>query len=74
VGGEVADVVLTSVEKDDFDHEIWIGDSGASCHHYNNDDGFNDDTEIFEEITAGNGNLMIAEEKGKLRCEILQKN
>jgi hypothetical protein len=29
---------------------------------------------IFEEITVGNGNVMIVEKNGKLRCEILQKN
>jgi hypothetical protein len=28
----------------------------------------------FEEITVENSNVMIAEKKGKLRCEMLQKN
>jgi hypothetical protein len=37
-------VVLCSMEKDCFSHEIWIGDSGASCHFCNNDDGLFDDT------------------------------
>jgi hypothetical protein len=73
VTGTVADVVLSSVENDEFNHEIWIGDSGASCHYCNNDDELCDDTTILK-ITVGNGNVMIAEKKGKLRSEILQKN
>jgi hypothetical protein len=31
-------------------------------------------TTISEEITVGNGNIMIAKNVGKLRCGILQKN
>jgi hypothetical protein len=36
----MTDIVLSPVENnDDFDHEIRIGDSGASCHYFNNDEG-----------------------------------
>jgi hypothetical protein len=74
VGG-TADVVLSSMAKiEDFDKDIWIGDSGASCHNCNNDAALYDDAMISEEISVGNGNVMIATKIGKLRCEILQKN
>jgi hypothetical protein len=34
VADTVTDIVLSSVEsKEEVDHEIWIGDSGASCHY-----------------------------------------
>jgi hypothetical protein len=39
VAGTVADLVLSSVEKYGFKHEIWVSDSGASCQYCNNDDG-----------------------------------
>jgi hypothetical protein len=70
----VVDVVLSSVEKYGFNHKIWIGESGVSCHYCNIDNKLYDDTAIFEEIMVRNGNVMIAEKEGKLRCEILQKN
>jgi hypothetical protein len=34
----MADVVLSSMTKiEDLDNDIWISDSGASCHYCNND-------------------------------------
>jgi hypothetical protein len=75
VAGTVADIVLSSVENnEDFDHEIWIGDSGASCNYCNNDEGLYDCKTISEELTVGNGNVMIAKKMGKLKCGVLQKN
>jgi hypothetical protein len=72
VAGVVTDIVLSSVEsKEEVDHEIWIGDSGVSCHYCNSDEGLYEYITIPEEITVGNGNVMIV---GKLRCGILQKN
>ena len=71
----MADVVLSSVTKiEDLGNDIWIGDSGASCHYCNDDDALHDYTMISEEMTVGNGDAMIAKRIGKLRCEILQKN
>jgi hypothetical protein len=33
VAGTVTDIVLSSVvSKEEVDHDIWIGDSGVSCH------------------------------------------
>ena len=71
----MTDVILSSTENNgDIDHEIWIGDSGASCHFCNHDDGLYDCADISEEITVGNGNVMLAKKIGKLRCGVLQKN
>jgi hypothetical protein len=59
VVGTVTDIVLSSVEsKEEVDHEIWIGDSGAS--YCNDDEGLYEYKTISEEITVGNGNVMIA--------------
>jgi hypothetical protein len=39
VVGTATDIVLSSVEpKEEVDHEIWIGDSGASCHYCNDNE------------------------------------
>jgi hypothetical protein len=74
VAGTVKDIVLSSVEsKEEVDHEIWIGDSGASCHYRNDDEGLYEYKTISEEITVGNGSVMDAKKIGKLRCGILQK-
>ena len=73
--GATADVVLSSMTKiEEFDNDIWIGDSGASCHYCNNDAALYDYTTICEDITVGNGNMMTATKMGKLRCQIIQKN
>jgi hypothetical protein len=40
VAGTANDIVLSSVEpKEEVDHEIWIGDSGESCHYCNDNEG-----------------------------------
>lgn len=70
-----SDVVLSSMTKiEDLGNDNWIGDSGASCHYCNDDDALYDCTMISEEITFGDGNVMMAKKIIKLRCEILQKN
>jgi hypothetical protein len=75
VAGTVTDIVLSSVESEkEVDHEIWIGDSGASCHYCNEDEGLYKYKTISEEITVGNGNVVIAKKVGKLRWGILQKS
>jgi hypothetical protein len=75
VAGTVTDIVLSSVEsKEKGDHEIWIGDNGASCHSCNDNEALYEYKTISEEITVGNGNVMIAKNVGKLRCGILLKN
>jgi hypothetical protein len=75
VVGTVTNIVLSSVEpKEEVDHVIWIGDSGASYHYCNDNEGLYEYKTISEEITVGNGNGTIAKKVGKLRCGILQKN
>jgi hypothetical protein len=74
VTGTETDIVLSSVEsKEEVDHEIGIGDSGASCHYCNDDEGLYEYKTISEDITVGNGNVMIVKKVGKLRCGVLQK-
>jgi hypothetical protein len=75
LAGTVSDIVLSSVEsKEEVDHEIWIGHSGALCNYCNDNEGLYEYNTISEEITVRNGNVMIAKKVGKLRCGILQKN
>jgi hypothetical protein len=75
VEGTVTDIVLSSVEsKEEVDHEIWIGDSSVLYHYCNDDEDLYEYQTISEEITVGNGNVMITKKVGKLRCGILQKN
>ena len=52
---------------------IWIGDTGASCHFTNEEEGLYDVEEIKDEIQIGKGS-MIATKKGKLKVNIKQPN
>jgi len=71
----MTDVANTSVEKSKFfDNEIWIGDSVTSNHNCNDDSALFDYKVISDEIKLGNGNVMIAEKVGKLRCYVEQDN
>jgi len=54
--------------------DIWIGDSGASCHMTNDDTGMFDCTKIDEDITIGNGKPMKATKLGKIQAEIIQQD
>ena len=57
-----------------FSDNTWIGDSGASCHMTNSDEGMFDWKRIDEEITIGNGKPMKATKVGSLRLESIQKD
>jgi hypothetical protein len=71
----VTDIILSSIENnEDFYHEICIGDRAASCHYCNNDEALYDCKTISEERTVGDGNVMIAEKVGTLKCGVLQEN
>jgi hypothetical protein len=75
IAESAADVVLTTMTANDgIASKIWIGDSGASCHYCNSEEGLYDHTTILEEITVGNGNKMLAKKVGSLRCMVQQKN
>jgi hypothetical protein len=69
--GAVTDVVLSSVEKVGFNHSYG---SVITVRYATITVMMTDCTAIVEEITVGNGSVMFAEKKGKLRCEILKKN
>jgi hypothetical protein len=63
----MVDVVLSSIRKfEDLGNDVWIGDSGASCHYCNDEDALYDYRVISEEMTVRNGNVMIAIKIGKL--------
>jgi hypothetical protein len=75
VATTTTDVAFASIEDSKgFDKEIWIGDSGASSHYCNDNKGLFDYEFISKEITVGNGDTMIAEKIGKLRCYVEQDN
>jgi hypothetical protein len=72
--GSATNVVLTTVTTNDgIDNTIWIGDSGASCHYCNSEEGLYNYTTISEEITVGNGNKMLAKKVGSLKCTVQPK-
>jgi hypothetical protein len=72
----VTDIVLSSVESEnEVDHEIWIIDSGALFHSFNdNQDLYNYKTISEGKTMVGYGKVIIAKKVGKLRCGILQRN
>jgi gag-polypeptide of LTR copia-type len=75
VATTTTDVAFASIENSrGLDKEIWIGDSGASSHYCNDDKGLFNYELISEEITVGNGDAMIAEKVGKLKCYVAQDN
>ena len=61
-------------QDDDDEQNLWIGDSGASCHYCNSEEGLYDYTTILEEITVGNGNKMLSKKVGSLRCMVQPKH
>jgi hypothetical protein len=66
------DIALSVIDSHESFNNIWIADSGASCHFCNSDEGLFDQATISEMITVGNGSTRKAEKVGKLRIYILQ--
>jgi hypothetical protein len=60
--------------KNNFANDLWILDSGASCHYCRSVEGLTDVKEIDESIKIGNGDLMKATKIGNLKCEVTQIN
>ena len=54
--------------------DLFIGDTGASCHMTHSDVGMFDCKEINETVTIGNGNEIKAIKTGKKRVKIIQDN
>jgi hypothetical protein len=55
------------LKKSEFSENIRIGDSEASTHYCNNDDGLFNVIDVSERITVGNGKTMEARKIGSLR-------
>jgi hypothetical protein len=60
--------------KNNFANDLWILDSGASCHYCQSAEGLTDVKEINELIKIGNGDSMKATKIGNLKCEVSQIN
>jgi hypothetical protein len=69
------DVAFATITmKNDFSSDMWILDSGASCHYCRSVEGVTDVKEIDESIKIGNGDSMKATKIGNLKCEVTQIN
>jgi hypothetical protein len=68
-----SDVAFTSfVTKNNLSSDVWILDSGASCHYCQSMEGLTDVKDIDESIKIGNGGAMRACKIGNLNCEVIQ--
>jgi hypothetical protein len=66
---------LIGSEKDELsDQNIWIGDSGATCHMTNQLDGMFDIEEIDQAIILGDGKKLKATKKGKIQVLVKVTN
>ena len=61
-------------EKEAMTPNTWLGDSAASCHLCNDDDGMFEWKHINSPVKIGNGKALMATKIGKLRRTIIQKN
>jgi hypothetical protein len=69
------DVEFTKIDmKNIFSSEMWILDSGASCHYCQSAEGLTDVMEINELIKIGNGDSIKSTKIGNLKCELTQVN
>jgi hypothetical protein len=68
------DIGLDAIKLHASFKNIWIGDSEASCHYCNSDEGLFDQVTISRMIAVGSGSTMKAEKGVKLRSCVLQCN
>ena len=61
--------LLTTTSSD-----IWIGDTGSTCHLINDDSHMFDIEEISEKVKVGNGESIVASKKGKVKVKFIQKD
>jgi hypothetical protein len=67
------DVAFTSFEtKNNLSSDVWILNSGASCHYSQSMEGLTDVKDVNESIKIGNGCAMRACKIGNLNCEVTQ--
>ena len=67
------EVVLMGTERDVSDPNVWICDSGATCHMIGNDLGLINTKRIDHQITVGDGRCIKTSKMGDLKLEIMQK-
>jgi hypothetical protein len=60
--------------KNNFSSEMWILDSGASCHYCHSAEGSTDVKQIDALIKIENGNSIKSPKIGSLKCEVTQIN
>jgi hypothetical protein len=53
---------------------IWLGDSGASCHFTNDDTGKYSTKVIHDAIGTGDGGITYATKEGSIRLQVVQQN
>jgi hypothetical protein len=68
-----AELVLMAKDNKTMDENIWIGDTGATCHMTNDCKGMTDVKEIKTSIVIGNGKELTATKVGTLKLKVLQK-
>jgi hypothetical protein len=69
------DVTLTILSmKNNFSNDMWILDSGASCHYCQTVEGSTEVKKIDASIKIGNCHSMKATAVGNLKCEVTQIN
>jgi hypothetical protein len=74
VASDTRGIVFSAINSHESFKNIWIGDSGASCHYCKSDKGMFDQTTISEMIRVGHGSSMKVEKVGTLRSCIIQLN
>ena len=66
--------LMHAYNKENPTKDLWIGDSGASCHFINTDFGMFDWKRITEEIGVGGGNVAMATKEGSVKLKVIQRN
>jgi hypothetical protein len=68
------DIEFDTKSKDKITPTTWLGDTGASCHLTNSDDGMFDVQVIKSPVKIGSGKTMNATKIGKKRLTVMQKD
>jgi hypothetical protein len=69
----IEDIIMNATSKLK-STDIWLGDTGASTHMTNNDDGMFDCKKINSTIRVGDGKSIKATKIGKKRVAVIQKD
>jgi hypothetical protein len=70
----VTECVLASTSNKTFGRNTWLGDTAASTHMGNSDEGMTDVEEISQPITIGNGKQLRATKIGTLHRTVFQED